>query len=554
MTVIPTSSVPRFRATFILGVTNTMTLTDLLTTGYATYGTPTKALFSVSDPDGLIIYQNTGYAAASFTSPDFNSASSLWAVTGIVLPLDANGVIVKRGTYTFNALYSIAGTVVLVTKTYELKYVSPVVEINLSANCRTSELTSTDSTDYTNLGQDTIPLTTTLSRVHTVTKPAGSSANAPGSTTTTTITDTRVIGGGITAATRLWTRVWQTNIVTTLQYDLALWGIYTWVVVQDVVSGDDSIDVQCSNCACVLNTCWENLIIRWKDAEENYAINVNDLRYKIALGAALWTDFYNLERCGEDTSYKCLEIRDLLNSADCSCVGDDDTTSHVIVPWGAGAGSSSPSTFAFTRSASNPTPGSGNAGDKHINSATWHLWDNVSGTWIDVGSIQGTAGNDGAAGSAQVMFYNNSPNVGTSAGTSLELLDSILLATPILYVPGDCIYVKGVFEFGLNDHGKTASIYLNGTSIASHFSDTEINATNKIVTIEAWVNIMDTNDQRIDTLVTRGGNCYPDYTTLTLTTASGVTVKAYGQNAVATVNDIICRLLKVEVKNYIVQL
>jgi len=547
----PSSSVPHFSGTFILGTTNTLTLTDLITTGYTAWGTPTKAVFSVVDPDGLIIYQNTGYATSSFTSPDFNSASSLWTVTGIVLPLDANGTAVKRGTYTFHGLYSIGGVVVLVTKTYDFQYASPVVEINLSANCRTSELTSIDSTDYTYLGANTIPLTTTLSRVHTITKPAGSSANAPGATTTTTITDTRVIGGGITAATRLWTRTWQTNIVTTLQYDLEAWGIYNWIVVQDVVYGDDYIDVQCSDCACVLNTCWENLILRWKEAEENHAINVNDLRYKIALGAALWTDFYNLERCGESTAPVCIEIRDLLNSTDCSCLTDDDTVSKVIVPWGAGSTGSSASTFAFTTSASNPTGGSGHAGDKHINTTTWHLWDNIAGTWTDVGKIQGADGADGSSASTKVIFYNNSGSVGTSAGTSLELLDEKLFATPILYALGDCIYVKEVFELGLNDNGKTASMYLNGTSIASHFTDTAVNATNNIVTIEAWINIIDTNVQRIETLVTRGGNGYPGWVNGAFVTATGITVKAYGQNSVALDNDIVCRLLKVEVKNKI---
>lgn len=546
-----TSTVPRFRITFILGTTNTITLTDPIA-NYSAYGTPTTAVFQVTDPDGLLIYQNTGFSSdpPSHVAPDFSSATGTWTKTGITPYLDVDGVTIKRGTYTVTAVYKNNTTAVTIVKSYDLQFVSPVVEITMSADCRTSELTSTDLTDYSIVGE-TEPITTTISRVHTITKPSGSSANDPGATTTTTITDTRTIGGGITAATRLWTRIWQTNIATTLQYDMELWDLYTWVVVQDVVYGDDSIDVQCSDCACVLNTCWENLIIRWKESEANHAINVNDLRYKIALGAALWTDFYNLERCGEDTTYKCIEIRDLLNSTDCSCLGDDDTKSHAITPWGASSGSVAASTFAFTFSSSNPTPGSGASGDVKFQTTSQHLWQNSSGTWVDYGSLSGA---DGAAGENAIpnsIFYNNSSNTGTSAGTTLELLDHIDLASPILYTTGDSIYAKAVFDLALNDNGKTCSIYLNATDIANHFTDSAVNATNNIVTIELWINVTGSDTQVIETLVTRGGNCYPGYVTGTFDTSGGIAINVYGQNSIATLNDIICRLLKVEYKNQI---
>jgi hypothetical protein len=545
---LPTSSTPRFRATFNLGVTNELTIADLITTGYAM---TVKALFSITDPDGLLFYQNAGYLTEDFSAADFDSTTPVWSVSGIDLPLDADGIMIKRGTYTFNAIYRLASTNFLVTKTYNLKYVAPTVEITLTANCRTSELTYTDITDYSDIGES-VPTTTTISRSRTITKPAKSGANDPGTVVTTTVSDTATIGGGITSATRLWTRTWQVNIVTTLQYDMEAWGLYNWIVIQDIVYGDDSINVQCSDCACTLNTCWENLITRWKDAESNHAVNVSSLRYKVLLGAALWDDFYNLERCGEDTYDKCLEIRELLNSTDCSCPSSaDDTVSTVIVPWGAGSSSVSASTFRFTVSATDPTPGSGNANDVHYNNSTYHLWNNSSGTWVDNGSLQGATGSSGAAATQKVVFYNNNANVGTSAGTTLELLDHILLATPILYAVGDCIYIKTVYELAINDNGKTSSLYLNATSIASHFTDSAVNTSNNIVTIEAWITVTGTNTQTIETLVTRGGNVYPGYTTGTFTTATGITVNVYGQNTVATLNDIICRMLRVEVKNKI---
>lgn len=537
--------------TFILGTTNHLTLTDLIQ-DYSAYGTPVKAVFEVTDPDGILMYQNVGFGISDppdFSSPDFNSGTGTWTVTGIDLWLDADGVSAKRGEYTVNAWYKCGtATPVNVVKTYNLDYVSPVVEIGLTASCRTSELTVDDNTNYASIG-DSVPIAIGISRVETLTKPSGSGANTPAVSTTTTTTHTRTIGGGITAATRLWTRVWQDTIVTTLTYAMEAWGTYNWIIIQDVVSGSDYIDVQCTDCACVLNTCWENLITRWKDAEANYALNVGDLRYKVALGSALWTDFYNLERCGEDTTYKCLEIRDLLNSVDCSCVTNPDNASVEVVPWGSGTGTPSASTFAFTVGSTDPVNGTGASGDVYFQKVSKHLWNNVGGTWLDAADLSGSSGADGADAVPQTMFYNNSANVGTSAGITIELLDSILLSSPISYGEGDSIYCKAVFELALNDNGKTVSLYVNATKIVDYFTDSAVNATNNIVTIEAWINVTGTDTQAIETLVTRGGNTYPGFTTGTFDTSAGLTVKAYGQNSVATLNDIIIRLLKVEYKN-----
>lgn len=547
------SSVPHFRATFTLGSTNTLAITDLITSGYTSYGSTIKALFSITDPDGLLFYQNPGYATDDFSSPNIYSTTGTWTFSAGSLPLDADGVTAKRGTYTITAKYKCdSATYVTVSKSYNLQYVSPTVEISYDLSCRTSELTISDLTDYSSIGTDIVPLTTTISRSETTTKPAGSSANAPGTTTTTTATYSRTIGGGVTSATRLWTRVWQTNITTTLQFDIAYWDSYVWIVIVDTVYGDDNIDVRCSDSVCDLNTCWQNLVARWDEAEKNHAINVFDLRYKVEKGSALWTEFYNMERCGEDTSYKIIEIRDLLASEDCSCSGTTDDRSVVIVPWGSGAASPVASTFAFTSGTADPTPGSGTAGDKYVNTATGYLWDNIAGTWTAVLLLTGASGSAGTDATPQVNFYNNNSNTGTSAGTTLELLDSKALASPIAYTTGDTIYVKAVFELATaNDNGKECSLYVNATKIVSYFTDSSVNADNKFVTLEMWVNVTGTNTQSIETLATRGGNCFPGYTTGTFDTSSTVTIAAYGQNTVATLNDIICRTLKVEYKKAI---
>lgn len=540
---MPTSASFYFSASFTLGTTNTLTIEDLV----QSYGGVTTAILEVTDPDGIIFFQNTGYATDDHSLPDFNSATSTWATAAIDLPLDTEGTSAKRGTYTFNYKYKVSGTQYTGTKSYELDYVSPTVDIAHTVSCRTSELTIEDLTDYTDIG-DSTPLTSALSRLETTTKPTGSSANDPGSTTTATSTYTRTIGGGGTSATRLWTKTWQTTVATTLTYTMEVWGAYTWIYIYDTVYGHTYTDVECSDCAASLEPCWENLVTRWQEAEANYSMNVNDLRYKVALCGALWTEFYNLERAGDDTSAKCLEIRDVLDSVDCSCASTSDTKSTVIVPWAAGSSSVSASTFAFTVSTSNPA--GGNSGDIHYNKSTYHLWNNSGGTWNDVGSIRGTSGADGSDAQSSIVF-SNSAGLGTSAGTSLELLHSVALASPIDFTTGDCIYVKGTYELYEDENGKTVSLYINNTKIVEYFTDTLVNSVNKYVTLEMWINITGTNIQTIETAVTRGGNVYPGYTTGTFDTSSTVTLKAYGQNSVATLNDIICRMFRVEYRKQI---
>lgn len=541
-----TVNIPKFKIRFNLGTANTIKLTDLIQ-NYSGYGMVVKAIFQIEGPDGLLFYQNAGFSSSppSFSTPDFNSATSTWETADILLRLDDQGVSAQRGTYTVTAWYQAdSNTPVMIVKSYYLNYVSPVPDIHMVASCRTSELTIVDGTDYLSVGESPA-LSATLSRICQAMPPSGSGAAQPATTTTTTITYSRVIGGGDTSATRLWTGSWQTAISTSLTYEMATWGQYAWVIIQDVVNGYEHINVQCSDCVCALNTCWQNLIIRWKEAEANHTVNVNDLRYKVALGSALWTDFYNMERCGEDTTYKCQEIKELLNSV-CECTGDEDGQSKVIVPWGPPAGSSEQDGFAFRFSATDPAEESGNDGDVTFQTTTKNLWYKTGGSWLDKGTLSGSDGASGADAVPETTLFNDTINQGTSAGQTLEKLGEAELTAPIDFTTGDEIYCKAVFEFAENDNGKEASLYINATKIASHFTDTAINATNKSVVIEMWINVTGVNTQSIETLITRGGNSYPGYTTATFNTSSQVTINAYGQNSVAVMGDIILRVLKVK--------
>jgi hypothetical protein len=500
----------------------------------------------VTDPDGLMFYQGTQ------ASPDVgNTAPLTWVVSGIVLPLDTDGLLIKKGTYTIK--YSIkvdALTAVYITKTYDFEYSSPVVEIQLTADCRTSELTSEDITDY--YFYTGVTLTPALlTRSHTITKPAGSGANAPGTSTGVSLYAKRIIGGGITSATRLWTRVWQTTISTALVYNVATWGSYTWIIINDTVTGSDSIDVRCTDCACVLNTCWENLILRWKEAEANHAKNVFDLRYKIALGASYWTEYYNRERCGDDLTEVCQNIETLLDSEDCSCVGQDDATSVVVVPWGAGSSGALASTFAFHSFVTTPST-EGQAGDWGIEtnpavdpSDYAYLWYNSGGTWIQLLDLKGTTGASGSATPINVL-YNSAAGIGTSAGTTLEVLDTYSLTGASFATSGHVLYIEAMAQLAANDNGKTISLYFGATLLVSYFTDALINATNNLVKLEAWITYEGTASETIETLITTYGSVIPGFSTGAISTTPAISISVQGQNTVASAADITCKKFRIE--------
>lgn len=537
---LPASALLRFSARFVLGTTPTLTLTDLI----ASYtGTTITGWFEVTDPDGLMFHQGTQ------ASPDVGNTSPLtWAVSSITLPLDADGVHIKSGTYTFTYyVKSDSYAAVSVTKTYDFDYTSPTVEIQLTASCRTSELTSEDITDYYFYTGSTIS-PATLTRSHTITKPAGSSANDPGTLTGVSLYASRTIGGGTTSATRLWTRIWQTTISTNVVYNVSTWDSYTWVIIDDTVTGSDSIDVRCTDCACVLNTCWENLVTRWKDAESNHSKNVFDLRYKVAYGASLWTEYYNRERCGEDSTEICQDIEDLLDSEDCSCSDQsDDAASVVVVPWGASSSSTTPSTFAFHKFTSTPTT-EGQAGDWGIytvGTTNSYLYYNNAGTWQLIIDLKGTSGSSTSATPVNIL-YNNYANVGTSAGVTLETLDTYTLTAGIFATAGDILHIEAVLQLGANDNGKTMYLYFGGTQLCTFYTESLINTSNNIVKLEAWITYEAASSETLETLVTTNSSTIPTFSTIAVSTTPAIAITVQAQNSVAAASDIICKKFRIE--------
>lgn len=550
-----TNTVPHFRATYVMGTTTkTLTIEDLIQSGYSSYGAVANfaSILSIMDPDGVVFYQNSGWSltAPSFIAPDIEGSTPTWSKSGIALPLESDGT-VKLGAYTFNYISTIdsGAHFVLVTKTYVFSYVSPTAVISYDLSCNTSELTSDDDTDYDVVIGGVAVSPSTITYAHTIKEPLGSGYSpTPG----TVAAVSRTVGGGGTAASDLWTKTWQTTISTTLAYNLDTWGIYTWIVVTDVVTGNNHIDVECDDCGCDLRQCMNNLFNRWLSAKEGNRKLELDLQSTWLEATGYWIQYETALKCGIDASEYCTALKDLLASVDCSCTTDSSSSSVRIVAVSGGSGGGgggTPSTFVYTVTTTDPS--GGNPGDVWYNKTTYHVWHNSGGTWIDDGSIQGPAGAAGANGTSTAsadVIYSDISNSATPAGTGNTKLKTYALPANTFVNNGDYLLIRALFQLALNDNGKTLQLCWNGDIIATYFTDALIVAGTKFVELVGLVHRDTVLAQLNSGGVARYGGFtdtpYISNSTADLTTA--INIDVYGQNAVAAASDITCKSLTVE--------
>ena len=534
-----TSSIPRFSITFnLIASANTITFTDLVTTGYGSYGTATnfKGLVKIADPDGIILYQNAGWSltAPDFTAPDINGTGSVWTKAADVDLPDT----VKTGTYTFTYIASIDPTLdpnrtgfVTVTKTFNYQAVMPTVTIDYTISCRTSELTATDSTDY---DIDILGISYTPSKTRTLTliKPSGAGCNTPAAVSTASIT----WGAGGTALTELWTNVWQTTVSTAATYSLESWGGDYWFIVAATLTGYDTADVQCDDCVCDLKTCIDNLITSWKASIGANYKRETELRTKVTKVLAAWANYEWAERCGESVESYCEEIKAIVASEDCTCPTSSDTASARVVAWGSGLGQSAASTFAFTVTATTPT--GGNSGDVHYNTSNYHLYHKTS-VWVDDGSIQGATGSAGSDGSATIIVEHDTSDHACAAAGGVQTLKTYNMPADTIATDGDVLEITLVWELASTANGKTVTLTFNTTDIISYFTDSLVNTSNNVVTMKAWISRTAAATQDIRVQAMRNGvlSC-PALATDTADFTGIIRIDAKCTSATSTASDI----------------
>ena len=288
-----------------------------------------------------------------------------------------------------------------VSQQYVYNIDEPTVEIELSANCLTSQLVSKDITNYNILidGVSYAPLQKTLA--HKVTPPAGSGFPTPSTFTTSFVT----LGPNI------WTQEWITQITTQLLYDLSVdpWGGSPWFTIDMTITGKKILDVQCSGCMCTIFNCLKGIRDKYLEAKQGVNKNLvraEDLKRILDEIQRELILYWLGERCGEDIDEFCRKVVDYINMEDCGCSYTDTDVSTEIIPMvgilGGYVVNNNYGGQIFTGSGT-PIPALGDDGDVYIDVSgvpgeNGNFYQKINSVWIYQTNIMGPQGSTGPTG------------------------------------------------------------------------------------------------------------------------------------------------------------
>lgn len=455
----------RYKVTFDF-INDSLIFTDVIGANYNTVWGFTLAsvagLVKVTDPFGTIIYQNAGWASDDYGSPDITESGS-WELDLGNIPVDSDGNALQ-GTYVVEYKLDTGVHNYQVTKDVLFTFTAPTVVINLSANQLASQLTSEDTTNYSvsYLGAQKTP---TISRSHKIVSPEGSGWvwGTPNPAQTTSAA-TRIIGGGGTATTDLWTKVWTTSITSDLFYVLEVWGVDPLLEVSVRVTGLDSIDVRYDTINEDLYAAYTAFMLRWTDAagrtsggaRANRVIESRLLPKVIELHSE-YQKFLISRENGVSTDAPYARIVEILNSE--GFFFNDDESSVEIIPIVGGSSTSEPSTFSF--GVGTTSPSGGDTGDMYLqmDNATdppsyAYLWTKQSGDWVFLANLIGPTGL--TARTAKVIYSENtSHTIASTSGDNIVFEKSIDISE-LDVVAGD----KFRFTVGISTDNANAKVKL----------------------------------------------------------------------------------------------
>jgi hypothetical protein len=532
----------------------TLTFTDILANYTAFAGG--KGLLSLVDPDGIIFYQNAGWATNNFSSPDTDSGTSTWTkvLSGVNYPVDSNGN-VKLGFYTVNYKVQAGNGGLppgLSTHRAKLDYIRPLVAVLMEDHVLQSTLVVTDNTSY-NILHNALPVIPTITRLMTVKAPINPVTGSPVAADVTTSSKTITIGPDI------FTEMYTTLLSTTALYNMELWDTAPFLIVHDTIAGDAYLKIKADTCFCTYYDCVAAVQLQMDGIIGSDPVEYNRLRKakdKLNDYILLWIQAVS---CGQDASRWCTAIKDvLLQTVPCDCAEEEGVPIEIYPIIGGGNSSpSSPSTFRFTfglGSAGFPgsphqydvheftdTSGSYTKGDVYqYNGTSWVFQLNTMGSKGDAGhSVNSTSAN---------VLHNDLSAVATSAGPTVQTLMSYVFPPNTLVNNGDQAKLKAIFQYAKNANGKASFLSWNAGVVASHYTDSTITDATKFVELAAEVNMINAISQLIVGGAKRSGGFINDpvVTNASADLSAAVNILASGQEDASVGGDITCKQLYVE--------
>lgn len=452
----------KLTATYSL-ISGAAVLTDASAWGSIGVVTPhtVKILLQIYDPSGALFYENTGWNAGDYTSPNLTLSSTTYSFT---LPTDIAGDYI-RGQYLIKTKCQVVedAEVTVVAKDFYQNVSAVCNDITISVEggvvAGTTEVRLTDNTSYRTY--------TALSRSMTLYPPPPS---AQASQTGTNV-DTIVYSG--TVYTGVWT--WKiTSDVTFTDID----GVSTTCR----LTGQGTFNVEQSQLCKVLCLVekYRNQTLYPSLANKNGTILLDN--YLLAMSEfQLARDGYI---CGKSQTVIDVHVQKVYSllgidpTCDCGC---DDGTSQPLLSVTTVDGTDGTNGSQILYGSGVPSGSLGSVGDTYINTANGNVYKKTGATtWTFEVTLSGTAGQNGAS-----VLENQYPDLAT-LGTAYESLlvgrTPYVLAANTLTTNKDELYIRAEFTCSAaNPTTQAARITFNGAALNTPLTIGFVGGIKKIV-------------------------------------------------------------------------
>lgn len=419
-----------------------------------TGGDTAKILVKITSPVGTPVYENTGFAAADYSAPDFEYGVTTQIVKTFPTVSGSNTVI--GGSYTIELkiqieqggdTYNAAKTIIFQVDTTLLR--DGVLGSNYSCNANPPSFTVQDKTPTGGSGTYVLESAT---RTITIIPPPLSGLS-PGTGTGTSLT-----------VTPLWTGTYsyKTEGLLTFGYGTDK------ILVNYTASAENKVvcdDILCKM-YCVLTTLRQDYYDENNPAKKERILNrilLGQFEYFMAVRARLCGDtgaesdyiskFFSATGKSSDCNC-CSDLGPAPVIPSCGCVNGEDGESPELringtilqwkypsdLAWNSLIDFASIVGKSFLQGSGAPDNGLGVDGDTYLDVATDNIYLKSSGTWSVTGNIKGDTGSPG-----YLIFTNTYPGTTTSGNLGYETLGSHTVAAGTMANEEDEIGIDAEF-------------------------------------------------------------------------------------------------------------
>lgn len=429
--------------------------------------------------------------------------------------------------------------------TEALNYTIPDIKLTLTVDCDASKLTCTDATDYkitvsgavvdksSSVKEMTFKYPTTLTTpLADIVKPA--------------CNDTEYV-------TPIYTKVWKVTLETVANYTLS-----SHASLHLTLIGNDSINVQCNICSCLLYDCEVALKNRYL---ENLSLNPSEayrLFSKIQLYymyKSLWQSAVSCGKTADITTY-CNSAKEILVDELCDCSTNTLLTSTLVVPVTGTSVTGTGGSHIYFGSGT-PSSSLGVNSDTYYDTTTTKIpiyW-KTGGAWVFQGYAQGNAstvpGSDGLDGTT--IDHSKLTTAATTATVAEEILDTYTMAGGTLTADGDCVKLTAIYSLASNANDKTVRLYIGASVICEYTVTGVVSSADNIIQMEAYLDKDSANSVLVNYSIIRKGmpGSVPDSPNISTiacgSLATAKTITARAQNGTASANDIVLQKFKAEI-------